>query len=194
MLTMFRNLPSMTLCLLVSIVPVFDIQAAEIPEYEWQPITMTAPWAARDGAGLLSFQGKMWLLGGWNPDPAVREFFPLICNNEVWSSEDGAKWSLVKPNTFKDRSFDPASDWEGRHTAGYAVYHDRMWIIGGDCNQKHDQNDVWNSTDGIQWTELSDTPWKPRHAASLVVHNGSLWMIAGNNMQPAVGRLTRKSC
>ena len=110
------------------------------------------------------------------------------------SSSDGAKWSLIKPNTFKDCSFDPSSDWEGRHTAGYAVYHDRMWIIGGDGNQKHDQNDVWNSTDGIQWTELSDTPWKPRHAASLVVHNGSLWMIAGNNMQPAVGRLTRKSC
>ncbi|OYW24204.1 MAG: hypothetical protein B7Z55_02790, partial [Planctomycetales bacterium 12-60-4] len=37
------------------------------PEYEWELITLQAPWAPRDGAGVLSFQGKIWLLGGWNP-------------------------------------------------------------------------------------------------------------------------------
>ncbi len=133
MQTMFRSLLGLAFRLLVLAAPVFDIQAGKIPEYEWQPVTMTAPWAARDGAGLLSFHGKMWLLGGWNPDTALREFFPLICNN-----------------------------------------------------------DVWYSADGVEWTELPNTPWKPRHAASLVVHSGSLWMIAGNNMQPDVWRLSRK--
>src|SRR3569623_367871 len=92
------------------------------PTYEWEQITLNAPFAPRDGAGALSFAGRMWLLGGWNPGQTHREFFPLICNNEVWSSADGTNWMLVKPNTFKDRSFDPTSDWEGRHTAGYAVY------------------------------------------------------------------------
>ena len=24
----------------------------------------------------------------------------------------------------------------------------RMWIVGGDCNQGHYQNDVWSSADG----------------------------------------------
>jgi hypothetical protein len=127
----------------------------------------------------------MWLLGGWNPAKTEREFFPLICNNEVWSSTDGANWSLVKPNTFKDRSFDKTSDWEGRHTAGYAVYRDRMWIIGGDCNQGHYQNDVWNSADGKTWTYVNkgkDVPWGPRALHNTVVHDDKIWVIGGQTM------------
>jgi N-acetylneuraminic acid mutarotase len=155
------------------------------PPYEWEKITLTAEFAPRDGAGALSFGGKMWLLGGWNPSPAQRQFFPLICNNEVWSSTDGAKWTLVKDNTFKDRTFDPATDWEGRHTAGYAVYRDKMWIIGGDCNQHHYQNDVWNSVDGKTWTYVNngkDVPWAPRVLHYTVVHDDKIWVIGGQTM------------
>ncbi len=51
-------------------------------------------------------------------------------------STDGATWTLRKPNTFLTRDFDPRSDWEGRHTAGYAVHDGRMWIIGGDAKRR----------------------------------------------------------
>ncbi|HEY0983022.1 MULTISPECIES: hypothetical protein [unclassified Schlesneria] len=159
------------------------------PKYEWQLITMKAPWVARDGAGILSYKGKLWLLGGWNPIVADRPFFPLICNNEVWSSENGADWTLVKPNTFKDKSFDPTSDWEGRHTAGYVVYKDRMWIVGGDCNQRHYQNDVWSSQDGKTWDYVNkgkDVPWGPRALHYTVVHKDKIWVIGGQTM-PAFG-------
>lgn len=161
---------------------------AEPPHYEWEQITLDAAFAPRDGAGAVSFAGKMWLLGGWNPGQAHRQFFPLICNNEVWSSPDGREWTLVKPNTFKDRSFDPAADWEGRHTAGYAVYRDRIWIIGGDCNQRHYQNDVWNSADGRTWTLVNrEVPWAPRALHYTVVHDGKIWVIGGQTM-PAFGK------
>src|SRR4051794_9030429 len=59
---------------------------AQQPAYEWRQITLKAPFAPRDGAGLLSYHGKLWLLGGWNPNKSQREFFPRICNNEVWAS------------------------------------------------------------------------------------------------------------
>lgn len=161
---------------------------AEPPRYEWEQITLDAPFAPRDGAGAVSFAGKMWLLGGWNPGQAYRAFFPLVCNNEVWSSPDGREWTLVKPNTFKGRSFDPTADWEGRHTAGYAVYRDRMWIIGGDCNQGHYQNDVWNSADGRTWTLVNRAvPWGPRALHYTVVHDGKIWVIGGQTM-PAFGK------
>lgn len=159
------------------------------PKYEWKLITMTAPWAVRDGAGILSFHGEMWMLGGWNPLAKDREFFPRICNNEVWSSRDGIEWSLVKPNTFKASSFDSQSDWEGRHTAGHAVFQDKMWIIGGDVNQKHYQNDVWNSSDGKTWTWANkgrELPWAPRALHYTVVHDNKLWVIGGQTM-PAFG-------
>jgi hypothetical protein len=162
-----------------------QLPAQQSPEYEWELITLKADFAPRDGAGALSFRDRMWLLGGWNPAASERVFFPLICNNEVWSSEDGAKWSLVKPNTFKDKSFDKSSDWEGRHTAGYAVYRDRMWIIGGDCNQHHYQNDVWNSADGKSWTYVNkdkELPWKDRVLHYTVVHDDKIWVIGGQSM------------
>ncbi|MEX0977359.1 MAG: sialidase family protein, partial [Pirellulales bacterium] len=116
-------------------------EPAQGAAYQWINVTHQAAYAPRDGAGALTFHDRMWLLGGWNPGDKTH--FPRICNNEVWSSADGARWTLEKPNTFLDRSFDPASDWEGRHTAGYVVFKDRMWIIGGDSNQGHYQNDVW---------------------------------------------------
>src|SRR4051812_26744523 len=101
----------------------------EGPAYRWVNVTRKAAFAARDGAGAVVFKDRMWLLGGWNPGD--RAHFPRICNNEVWNSDDGATWTLIRPNTFLDRAFDPARDWEGRHTAGTVAFRDRIWIVGG---------------------------------------------------------------
>lgn len=46
--------------------------------YEWIQITPKAAFAPRDGAGALVFDGRMWLLGGWNPSD--KSHFPRICN------------------------------------------------------------------------------------------------------------------
>src|SRR5579871_4280549 len=86
-------------------------QAQNAPVYRWTKVTDQAAYAPRDGAGALVFQNKMWLIGGWNPGD--KKFFPRICNNEVWSSTNGADWTLEKPNSFLDATFDPAADWEG---------------------------------------------------------------------------------
>jgi hypothetical protein len=149
--------------------------------YRWEKVTLEAPFAPRDGAGALTFNDRMYLLGGWNPGD--KKHFPLICNNEVWSSVDGAAWTLEKLNTFLDKSFDPKTDWEGRHTAGYAVHQGKMWIVGGDANQGHYQNDVWNSADGRTWTLVTDRiPWGPRVLHYTVAFRGKLWVIGGQNM------------
>ena len=55
----------------------------KVSNYKWVNVTQTAAYAPRDGAGALVFQGKMWLLGGWNPGDKVP--FPRICNNDVWN-------------------------------------------------------------------------------------------------------------
>jgi hypothetical protein len=160
----------------------------DVPRYRWVEVTGEAPFAPRDGAGALVFQDKMWLLGGWNPGD--KQHFPLICNNEVWSSLNGADWTLEKPNTFLDSSFDPESDWEGRHTAGYVVHRDRMWIVGGDCNQKHYQNDVWSSADGRVWKHENHgqpVPWGPRALHYTVAHRDRIFVIGGQTMPAFAG-------
>ena len=148
----------------------------QTPPYRWSCITLEAGFAGRDGAGALAFKDKMWLLGGWNPGDKVH--FPNICNSEVWSSTDGADWTLENPQ----------APWEGRHTAGYAVHNGRMWIVGGDCNQGHYQNDVWSSEDGVHWELVNDgVPWAPRALHYTVVHDGRIWIMGGQTMPAFAG-------
>jgi hypothetical protein len=167
---------------------------APAPSYEWvsptaAPPPMTEAAAAtpgtqfppRDGAGALVFRNRMWLIGGWNPsDPGD---FPLITSNDVWSSTDGATWTMVKPNTFRPGVFNPNSDWEGRHMAGYVVFNDKMWILGGDAEQGHYQNDVWNSADGVHWSLVtSNVPWGDRVLTYTVVFNNKIWVMGGQQV------------
>ena len=53
------------------------------------------------------------------------------------------------------------------------------------------RRDVWYSSNGADWRELTDTPWAPRHAASVYVHDNMLWMVAGDNMESDVWALER---
>ena len=141
------------------------------PRYRWSCKTESAAFAGRDGAGALVFLNKMWLLGGWNPQDKVN--FPQICNSEVWTSVDGATWTLVTKQ----------APWEGRHTAGYTVHAGRMWIIGGDCNQGHYQTDVWSSADGLAWECVTDdVPWGQRALHHTLVFHGKLWIMGGQAM------------
>jgi len=143
-------------------------QAGDPAEYVWTEVTLQAAFAGRDGAGALTFDGKMWLLGGWNPPDTVN--FPKKCNSEVWSSEDGLEWTLVVKE----------APWEPRHTAGYAVLDGKMWIVGGDPLQGHYQTDVWNSADGSEWTLVNErVPWAPRVLHHTVAHDGRIWVMGG---------------
>ena len=140
-------------------------------QYRWTQVTLKAPFAGRDGAGALVFKGRMWLLGGWNPSDKVH--FPKICNSEVWSSADGLDWRLENPQ----------APWEGRHTAGYVVHRDKMWIVGGDANQRHYQNDVWCSEDGVHWNLVcNDVPWRNRVLHYTLAHDGKIWVMGGQSL------------
>jgi hypothetical protein len=60
-----------------------------------------------------------------------------------------------------------------------------MWIVGGDCNQGHYQNDVWSSTDGVKWTFVNrhkPVPWGPRALHYTVVHDDKIWVMGGQTM------------
>lgn len=148
-------------------------QPTQLPNYRWTCVTRQAAFAARDGAGALVFKNKMWLLGGWNPDDEVHFPGKGDTNSEVWSSADGANWSLIVPR----------APWEGRHTAGYVVYGGRMWIIGGDPLRGHYQNDVWNSPDGGHWEKVGDSfPWAPRALHYTLVFKDKVWVMGGQTL------------
>lgn len=144
-------------------------------EYEWTCVTNKAPYVPRDGAGALVFNGRMWLIGGWNP--WVKPLYPGDCNSEIWSSDDGAHWTLECRE----------APWECRHTAGYVVHRDRMWVVGGDPIQKHYQPDVWSSEDGIHWDCVCrETPWGQRVLHYTAAFNGRIWVMGGQTLPQCV--------
>ncbi|MFN6085840.1 MAG: hypothetical protein ACK476_13060 [Fluviicola sp.] len=59
-----------------------------------------------------------------------------------------------------------------------------MWLLGGwdppyhPPNSTH--NEVWNSTDGINWTQLPDAPWPARHCSAWLVNDSAMWVIGGD--------------
>ena len=72
----------------------------------------------RDGAQLVSFQDKLFLLGGWNQYAGAEVFESEVCL-EVWCSDDeGVSW-------------DPATTvlWSVRHMMGAVVHNEHIWTL-----------------------------------------------------------------
>ena len=92
---------------------------------------------------------------------------------------DGKMWAMEGVLSLDSNDIPASSDIVSRHPdkAG--------WI------SLQNANDVWYSADGVNWTELPNTPWVPRHAASVFVHDNALWIVAGNNMDSDVWKLVR---
>lgn len=153
--------------------------------YTWTRMTSAAPWKARDGAGALTFNNAMYMIGGWNSGTVLA---PLSTVNEVWKSTDGTAWTQLRANTFLSPTFDKVLDWEGRHTAGHVIHNGKMWIIGGDIIQKRYQTDVWSSADGVTWkfeNRGRPLPWINRALVGYTVFNGLIYSIGGQSIPTA---------
>eukprot|EP00961_Rhodomonas_salina_P155120 2089584-Rhodomonas_salina.1 len=83
----------------------------------WELVTENAGWAGRSAMGVLSFEGKMWIMGG---RAGAAENFRLLNGDcgvqDVWSSTDGAVWQNVIA----------ASRWAPRMRFGYVVFNQKV--------------------------------------------------------------------
>ena len=149
--------------------------------YRWNCVSAKVTWSPRDGAQLVSFRDKLFLLGGWNqyagarPDLAgagAGSFVSEVCS-EVWcSDDDGGSWSLAA-----------TAPWSGRHMHGAVVHDDHIWIVGSEGGTP---DDVWKSKDGVNWELVaSNVPWQERSNHMVTVFDGSIWVMGGQASVPA---------
>ena len=75
--------------------------------------------------------------------------------------------------------------WPHRDSPGAVVYRDHMWILGGfemlGPNEFGRLNDVWRSSDGVNWDRVVDAPWPTRNLPGCVVFKDAIWMMGGFN-------------
>ncbi len=104
-------------------------------------------------------------------------------DGEVWVSEDGQSWAL----------WTNQAAFGARTRASVSVFENKLWLFGGlnteyglvDSVQFYD--DVWNSSDGMNWVEISknsvenlDCPECPENLRGWnlsYVYNGHLWIF-----------------
>ena len=134
--------------------------------YTWfQVIPSGQIWSPRIGHTMVSFDNKLWVMGGTDGTTSTSY-------NDVWSSPDGVNWTLVTPN----------APWQERENYTTVVNNNEMYVIGGlNHNSFTMLNDVWSSPDGINWTQLkSNAPWDPREYHSSFIYNGRIWVVGGS--------------
>lgn len=177
------------------------------PLRDWKRLLEHAPFTARDSAGEITHNGQMFVLGGYIPElvndvwasrngvdwtqvgnipneagvniPVAFSYggkmFITTNDGKLYSSPEGKSWSLVNE----------LPPFGKRYGAGSAVFAGKMWVAGGaggiDAKGSALRNDVWSSTDGVNWKlELAHAPWSPRQLfGNLVAHNGKLFAIGG---------------
>ncbi len=156
--------------------------------YRWIEVQKKAPFNGVDGHGLVVFQNRLWMLGGW--DPRYKEIYPRTCSNEIWSTADGVDWKLEMPNTYGFASFDPERHWEGRHCCGWFDFEGELWVVGGDfCQRQYYICDIWKSPDGHHWSRVcANPPWAPRTLHYTAAYHGYLWVMGGQELANFAGK------
>jgi len=59
-------------------------------------------------------------------------------------------------------------------------FRDSLWIVGGIYAQPAGLNDVWNSPDGNEWTQVPCSYWLGRWGHAAAVFNDKIYILGGN--------------
>lgn len=148
------------------------------------------PWGKRYNPYIGVYDGKIWMMGGQTFDGPTGEWCekPYCLShawNDVWSTEDGKTWRLVTER----------AAWEPRALiSGFAVHDGAMWVMGGGIREvvpfnptgplaetRIDYADVWRSTDGKTWENVTfKAEWPARSHQSVAGYDGFLIVNDGS--------------
>lgn len=159
----------------------------------WTNLTENAPWLGRRGHSLITFDDgngdALFLIGGFsvNEETGERNY-----NNDVWKSTDGENWTEVKSTV--DIPANSTTDWVARmHHKCVVANHggqNYIYLVGGYTMVEEGEgryaatylNDVWRTTDGINWDKVNATDYGIRSLHAMTVDtDGTIYIQGGQH-------------
>ncbi len=150
---------------------------------QWTKVSEIPDWAPRNAFTIAVHNERLWVTGGTVNTASGTTYY-----SDVWVSDDGIEWNRVKA----------VADFGPRSNPHLLSMGDSLWLIGGYLydtkNQAYgEQNDVWTSTDGIQWTQVTPSAtWPLRRSSgfSSAVFEDKLWIMGGDIYDSATAQWT----
>jgi hypothetical protein len=183
--------------------------AEELNTYEWTEVNTAAPWAARAGLRVIELDGRLLVLGGRTPNESTTPGDSRIWA-DVWASDDlGATWTPLQTGEDEAGSFPPRAYFQAvvKDETAYVIGGQDFGLeenpfcalleqgvepppfLGIDPDAPCPEflatsqffDDVWSSTDGATWTEVTgDAPWDGRAGLSAAVLGDHMYVMAGS--------------
>lgn len=133
----------------------------------WTRATASAAFSGRLAAMCCVFDGKMWIMGGYDDAGSYS------ATDTIYYSTDGATWTTANPGTH----------WSARQLAGCCVSGSKMYILGGEqriSGSAQSMNDVWYTSNGSTWTRATASAgWSARLFGGAYHINDKLFIVSG---------------
>jgi hypothetical protein len=137
----------------------------------WTQLPPGTSFPPRRDSAVAVFNNQFWVSGGRSG----------IYNNytyyaDMWRSADGINWTRTAQ----------AAPFGERWGHSMIAFNGELLVVGGFVNDGNGifipANDVWRSTDGITWTQVTQvTNYTVRALFKAVIFNGRLWLVGGYN-------------
>ena len=115
----------------------------------------------REGHQSFVFDERIWVLGGYG----TKEL------DDIWTYNKEAeppKWEKA------------IGQWPPRVHHQVVLFQNDLWLIGGSTNPPFGINDVWKSTNAINWQQItSQADWDPRFGHQALAFDDKLWLLGG---------------
>ena len=135
----------------------------------WEKLNESAAFSKRCAHQTTVFNDKMLMTAGLEGHNESRRYL-----NDVWESADGKSWSKLT-----DSAAFPA-----RFKHQVVSFKNALYLIGGfnGNNQATYFNDVWHSTNGKDWTQLTEkAPFEARADHQVVATADYLYVLSGKD-------------
>ena len=128
-------------------------------------------FSIRTNAAVANMNGDIYLVGGYS----VAYGAPQGALGDVWKSTNGGvSWTNLEA--------DFGADFVARGNSQLMVYNDALYLIGGQTGYPYTyKNDIYKSTDGVNWTMVSvATPFDACAGHVCYVYNDRFYLLGGN--------------